>query len=67
MRDEAKRRARRNKNLEEADAIKVVEADGLARPPWMAIDARGVVRSRSIWIEGWGGAHRTLIRRLRGW
>ena len=43
-------------------------ADAPARPPWIAVDAHGIVLARDFWIEPWwGGYHKTLIRRLRGW
>jgi len=64
---EAKRESQMNKRATEQSALRRLRGEGPARPPWIAIDPHGIIRSRAVWTDPWwGGPPRNLLRRLRG-
>jgi hypothetical protein len=50
------------------ELVQELLAEVRARPPWLIVDPRGVVRFRGLWIQPhFGGRCRELLLRLRGY
>jgi len=64
--EQAKRVKRKKKRTKE-EVLQKLASEVQARPPWLMVDPRGVVRYQGLWIQPhFGGRYRELLLRLQG-